>query len=370
MTDSLATVERCATVAQPSLADLGTYVASCTGMDGEELGEYVERNWDTAVGNALGLMFLVKEMKRKFSLLDRKKQVNGTYKTIRGFASFDKWFTSFTGKSRRLAYYLLETEEQKHKRNAERRTNEKKKDTDFATFVARCGDAKKKLAEIQRQIEKPFNRHKPDETRDWNALYEQISPTIHEVLQEFLALISPEGYEILRSDDGWRVTKKDEDEDQDQILEALVRKKAKRSAAATKEAATRAAKANSLDGLKASVAERKAAKDAEKYVDPEEEKKAQLVRIENARKKRIDEAQAKHANPTESEYENVETFADPSCPQDRIRAWYGEFMGTFAWGSEDEHDRLWRQFLSEKEAAKPQVAVVLSGERPTEEGAQ
>ena len=89
MTDSLAVREKedCATVAQPSLADLGTYVKGCTGMDGEELGKYVERNWDTAVGNALGLMFLVKEMKRKFSLLDRKKQVNGTYKTIQ-----DKYF--------------------------------------------------------------------------------------------------------------------------------------------------------------------------------------------------------------------------------------------------------------------------------------
>src|SRR4029077_8636785 len=99
MTDNLAIVVRdedCATVAQPSLADLTT---ACTEMDGEVLGEFVERNWDTAVGNVSGLMYLVKEMKRRFSLLDRKKQVNGTYKTIRGYTSFDKWFTSFTGKS-------------------------------------------------------------------------------------------------------------------------------------------------------------------------------------------------------------------------------------------------------------------------------
>lgn len=120
--------EDSATVAQSSLAELGTYVDACTQMDGEELGEYIERNWDNAVGNALGLMFLVKEMKRRFKLLDRKKQVNGEYKTIRGFTSFDKWFTSFTKKSRRLAYYLLETEEKKNERNAERRDSEKKKD--------------------------------------------------------------------------------------------------------------------------------------------------------------------------------------------------------------------------------------------------
>ena len=131
MTTSLAVrlkEEDRATVAQPSLADLGTYVDACTRMGGEELGEYVERNWDNAVGNALGLMFLVKEMKRKFKLLDRKKQVNGQYLTIRGYKSFDKWFTKVSGKSRRLAYYLLETEEKKNERNAGRRTSEKKKD--------------------------------------------------------------------------------------------------------------------------------------------------------------------------------------------------------------------------------------------------
>lgn len=120
---------RRATVAQPLLADLPTYVKTCTDLDGEVLGEYIERNWNSVTGTTLGLVYLVKEMKRKFNLLDRKKQVDGTYKKIRGFTSFDKWFTSFTGKSRRLAYYLLETEEQKHKRNADRRTNANKSGT-------------------------------------------------------------------------------------------------------------------------------------------------------------------------------------------------------------------------------------------------
>jgi hypothetical protein len=118
--------ERRATVAQPLLADLPTYVKSCTEMDGEVLGEYIERNWNPVTGTALGLVYLVKEMKRKFNLLDRKKQVDGTYKKIRGFTSFDKWFTSLTGKSRRLAYYLLETEEKKNERNANRRANASK----------------------------------------------------------------------------------------------------------------------------------------------------------------------------------------------------------------------------------------------------
>ena len=116
-----------ATVAQPLLADLPTYVKTCTDMDGEILGEFIERNWDSVTGTTFGLVYLVKEMKRKFNLLDRTKQVDGTYKKIRGFTSFDKWFTSFTGKSRRLAYYLLETEEKKNERNANRRANASKK---------------------------------------------------------------------------------------------------------------------------------------------------------------------------------------------------------------------------------------------------
>ncbi len=58
-----------------------------------------ERNWTQGIGNIHGLMHLVKEMKRKFKALDRKRQVNGEYLTIRGFTSFDKWFTKTTGKT-------------------------------------------------------------------------------------------------------------------------------------------------------------------------------------------------------------------------------------------------------------------------------
>ncbi len=223
--------EGCETVAL-SLADL---TKTCAHLDGEVLGEYVERNWDLAVGNALGLMFLVKEMKRRFGLLDRKKRVDGTYRTIRGFTSFDKWFTSFTGKSRRLAYYLLETEEQKHKRNAERRTSEKKKDTDSTAFLSRCGDTKKTLAEIQRKL----NFHTQQTPVDVKPLYAQIDPTINAVFQEFLTLIAPDGYEVRQGDRGWWMTKKHEDDEPEPPTPE--EKKAQRSAAAKKTAKTRAA---------------------------------------------------------------------------------------------------------------------------------
>ena len=210
------------------------------GMDGEILGEYIERNWDHAVGNALGLMFLVKEMKRKFKLLDRKKRLDGTYRTIRGFTSFDKWFTSFTGKSRRLAYYLLETEEKKKERNADRRTSEKKKEetTTPDTILARYADAKKKLTDLQRQRDNPFKDVKEGEAVDFKTLYEQTdpSPTISAVVAIVLARIAPDGYEIRQGDDGTWYLKKEADI----VIVTPEEQEAKRSAAA-KKAATQGA---------------------------------------------------------------------------------------------------------------------------------
>jgi hypothetical protein len=126
---ALVKVEPPATVAGHPLADLPTYVQQCKEMDGETVGLYFEQNWKHMTGNVYGMAYLAKEMKRKFSLLDRKKQVDGTYKTIRGFTSFEKWFTHATGKSVRMAYYVLETEEQKHKRNSDRRANANKSAT-------------------------------------------------------------------------------------------------------------------------------------------------------------------------------------------------------------------------------------------------
>jgi hypothetical protein len=193
-----------ATVAQPSAAELSV---ACTQMDAEVLGELVERNWDTVYGNALGLMFLVKEMKRRFKLLDRKRQVNGEYLAIRGFKSFNKWVGSFTGVSRRKFYYLLETEEKKNERNKNRRKGGKK-DTDSSAFAARCADTKKALAEIQRQL----NAHTQQTPVDVKPLEKQINLSVNEALNEFLALIAPEGCEVLQGDNGrWYLTKKDED---------------------------------------------------------------------------------------------------------------------------------------------------------------
>ena len=75
------------------------------------------------------------------------------------------------------------------------------------TFLSRCADAKKKLADIQRQINAPF---KDGETRDMKPLYNQIAPAIDGVYQEFLALVAPAGYEVVYTGKGWWMPEKDE----------------------------------------------------------------------------------------------------------------------------------------------------------------
>ena len=91
---------------------------SYSEMDSEELGSYFEKNWSSAAGRAQAMAYLMREMKRRFKIRDRHKKPDGTYVTIRGFTSFEKWFVHATGKSVRTAYYLLKRENQKHKRTS------------------------------------------------------------------------------------------------------------------------------------------------------------------------------------------------------------------------------------------------------------
>jgi hypothetical protein len=102
--------------------DLTAVVKRCDQMDAETLGLYFEQNWKMASGNTLAMAYLMCEMKRKFKLRDRHKQANGEYVRICGFTSFEKWFQHATGKSARMAYYALQTEAKKHKRNKIRRS--------------------------------------------------------------------------------------------------------------------------------------------------------------------------------------------------------------------------------------------------------
>jgi hypothetical protein len=86
--------------------------------DGETVGAFFEENWKFISGNSQAMGFILRAMKRKFKRRSRKKKLDGTYETIRGFTSFEKWFVHATGKSIRSAYYALRTEIKKHNKNS------------------------------------------------------------------------------------------------------------------------------------------------------------------------------------------------------------------------------------------------------------
>jgi hypothetical protein len=86
--------------------------------DGETVGAFFEERWQYIAGNSQAMGYILRAMKRKFKRRSRKKKLDGTYETIRGFTSFEKWFVHATGKSIRSAYYALRTEIKKHNKNA------------------------------------------------------------------------------------------------------------------------------------------------------------------------------------------------------------------------------------------------------------
>lgn len=75
--------------------------------NGEVVGKYIEDHVQGVHTTLLHLRPLIDEMKRRYSLLSRKKQVDGTYQTIRGCRSFKEWVEKRLGKSERTVYYLL-----------------------------------------------------------------------------------------------------------------------------------------------------------------------------------------------------------------------------------------------------------------------
>jgi len=98
-----------------NIQDLPAIVAGCHDVDSNTLGEYCEHNWERIAGNTKAMAYLTREMKRRFQLRSRKRKPDGSYETIRGFTSFEKWFVRATGKSVRMAYYAVKDEDKKHK---------------------------------------------------------------------------------------------------------------------------------------------------------------------------------------------------------------------------------------------------------------
>ena len=80
-----------------------------TTVDATELASYTRTLIGTKMRDVLVARPLLKEVKRRFKILPREKQVDGTYLEIDGTSSFEKWcekHEKFIGSSRN-AYYIL-----------------------------------------------------------------------------------------------------------------------------------------------------------------------------------------------------------------------------------------------------------------------
>ncbi len=69
-------------------------------------------------------------------------------------------------------------------------------------FLTRIAAAKEKVADIRRQIDAPFAK---GEVRDIKALENLIDAALHPVYEEFVNLVSPDGYTASRGKNGWWV---------------------------------------------------------------------------------------------------------------------------------------------------------------------
>jgi len=182
--------DRPATVAGQPLADLPTYVQQCKEMDGETVGEYVENNWNHVASNALGMACLIKEMRRKFRLLNRNKQADGTVKKIRGFTSWETWVVHCTGKSVRMAYYLLETLEEKNERNAKRRAKAQERKPAAVGTPAGVRKDRDYFCRIGRALNGVFKGQLKERLDELSHLeQEQVTTVAEEGLNEIIVIL-------------------------------------------------------------------------------------------------------------------------------------------------------------------------------------
>lgn len=91
----------------------------------------------------------------------------------------------------------------------------KKLQTDFLSHIAA---AKQKVGNIQRAWDAPF---KPVEVRNCKGIFDQISPTINSVFEEFLKLIAPDGYEIIPGKPGCWTVQELYDDPQEELPELV-----------------------------------------------------------------------------------------------------------------------------------------------------
>jgi hypothetical protein len=150
--------------------------------------------------------------------------------TVNGCATRKQWCREFAKVTPRHAEHILYGRKKQTKK-----ANSSSPKADHP-LLSRIAETKKALAEIQRQIYS-WEDGETQETRapKLKALLAQIDPIINGAFAEFLATLSPEGYQVRQGDTGkWYLTEKRED--------AVEEEKPKRSAAAKKAAKTKAAK--------------------------------------------------------------------------------------------------------------------------------
>jgi hypothetical protein len=133
-------------IAGMSPADLPAVYRQRHDIDGDSLFSYLKSNYDSGVRTADMILALAIELRRRFSLLPKKK-VNGEYPTIGGHRSFFAAFHDITGKSGRTGYYLLNDAETKDARNTGRR--KKAKETKKLSLGERIIKADKAKAEAE-----------------------------------------------------------------------------------------------------------------------------------------------------------------------------------------------------------------------------
>lgn len=109
----------------PSFKDA---VRNRTQLDDETLASFIE-------GAVLTLKMcapLVEEMQRRFQNLDRTKQKNGTYKTIRGCSSFKEYCATVLNRTEQAVYKMLRENESKPKTD---KPKTEKPAKEYATLV-------------------------------------------------------------------------------------------------------------------------------------------------------------------------------------------------------------------------------------------
>lgn len=147
------------------------------GLDGEALGEHIERQFKGICLTLRQLLPWIEEMKRRFNLLPRGKQVDGAYKTIRGCRSFKEWVETKLKRSERTVYYLLaggnpQNEKAKlHRKAAKQRDKEPPRKARHAVTLT-VGST---------QLEADTNKTKQAFGSDLKGVEKQTLPSSHSV---------------------------------------------------------------------------------------------------------------------------------------------------------------------------------------------